>query len=90
MLGVHWAGASWCQFAPVQFAVAPSGVQWLKLPPNWLVVARNGAKIEFGGKENFKIFEIFVAPLASSNQREVSTKWHQMAQTIRLLESTGM
>ena len=45
----------------------------------------------------FKMFEIFVAPLASSNQRQVSAKWHQMArtyrslaQTIRLLESTGM
>ena len=24
MLGVHWAGASWCQFAPMQFTVAPS------------------------------------------------------------------
>ena len=51
MLGVHWAGASRRQCAPMQFAVAPSvankvpsGVQWLKLPPNWLVVARNGGK----------------------------------------------
>ena len=26
----------------------PSGVQWLKLPPNWLVVA---AKVDFGGKK---------------------------------------
>ena len=24
MLGVHWASASWCQFAPMQFTVAPS------------------------------------------------------------------
>ena len=55
MLGVHWAGATWCQFAPMQFAVAasvankvPSGVQWLKLPPNWLVVA---PKIELAARK---------------------------------------
>ena len=41
-------GATWCQFAPMQFAVAasvankvPSGVQWLKTASQ---LARGGAK----------------------------------------------
>ena len=92
MLGVHWAGASWCQFTPVQFAVAPSGVQWLKLPPNWLVVARNGAKIEFGGKKISKFLKFSSRHLhraISAKCLPSGTKWRKQSAYWNPLECNG-
>ena len=99
MLGVHWAGASWCQFAPVQFAVAPSvankvpsGVQWLKLPPNWLVVARNGAKNEFGGKKISKFLKFSSRHLhraISAKCPPSGTKWRKQSAYWNPLECNG-